>query len=34
MPPELLLCVALVALLAAFAADRVLVGREKQVHEQ
>ncbi|RKH71751.1 ABC transporter permease [Corallococcus interemptor] len=34
LPPEMLLCVALVSLLAAFAADRVLVGREKQVHEQ
>ncbi|RYZ34433.1 MAG: ABC transporter permease [Myxococcaceae bacterium] len=32
MPPELLLCVALVALLCAFAADRVLVRREREAH--
>ncbi|WP_223638465.1 ABC transporter permease [Corallococcus sp. EGB] len=34
MTPELLLCVALVALLAAFAADRVLADRERRVHQQ
>ncbi|MFB1480366.1 ABC transporter permease [Corallococcus sp. RDP092CA] len=34
MPPELLLCVALVALLAAFTADRVLAARERRVHQQ
>ena len=32
MTPELLLCVALVALLAAFAADRVLAERERRAH--
>jgi hypothetical protein len=32
MPPVFLLCVALVALLAAFAADRVLVERERRAH--
>ncbi|MCY1033642.1 ABC transporter permease [Corallococcus sp. BB11-1] len=32
MPPELLLCVALVALLCAFAADRVLARREREAH--
>ncbi|RKH64004.1 ABC transporter permease [Corallococcus llansteffanensis] len=32
LPPELLLCVALVALLAAFAADRVLAEREQRAH--
>ncbi|NOK22317.1 ABC transporter permease [Corallococcus carmarthensis] len=34
MPPELLLCVALVALLAAFATDRVLADRERRAHQQ
>nr|WP_242544265.1 ABC transporter permease [Corallococcus sp. NCSPR001] len=34
MPPSLLLCVALVAFLAAFAADRVLAERERRVHQQ
>ncbi|WP_208729892.1 ABC transporter permease [Corallococcus exercitus] len=34
MPPELLVCVALVALLAAFAADRVLAERERRAHQQ
>lgn len=32
MTPELLLCVALVSLLAAFAADRVLAERERRAH--
>ncbi|MHA7634060.1 ABC transporter permease [Corallococcus sp. M7] len=34
LPPELLLCVGLVAFLAAFAADRVLAERERRVHQQ
>ncbi|WP_171809714.1 ABC transporter permease [Corallococcus exiguus] len=34
LPPELLLCVALVAVLAAFAADRVLADRERRAHQQ
>ncbi|RKH67776.1 ABC transporter permease [Corallococcus aberystwythensis] len=34
MPLELLLCVALAAFLAAFAADRVLAERERRVHQQ